>query len=97
MVRQDLVGHIDTREADNDFDRVLLAGGPPGQNGQRGQPRSQPRSRHNLATWFVTERVGLGFNVRYSRGTATVRLGGRSATPLELGGTHAGGGLRLAF
>ena len=43
----------------------------------------------------MTERLGLGFSVRYSRATATVRLGTRSPTPLELGGTHAAGGLRI--
>lgn len=93
MVRQDLVAHIDTQEADGDFDRILLTG-------HRARTVTAGSVGLNLGfdgTWFVTERVGLGFNVRYSRGTATVRLGGRSATPLELGGTHAGGGLRLAF
>ena len=91
--RQDLVGHIDTREADAVFDRLLLTG-------HRARTVSAGSLGLNFGldgTWFLTERVGLGFNVRYSRGTATVRLGGRSATPLELGGTHAGGGLRLAF
>ena len=93
MARQDLVEHIDSREANEDFDQLLLTG-------HRARTVSAGSLGLNLGfdgTWFLTERVGLGFNVRYSRGTATVRLGGRAATPLELGGTHAGGGLRLAF
>ncbi|MYN66000.1 MAG: hypothetical protein F4X11_13350 [Acidobacteria bacterium] len=93
IARQDLVSQIDTREASDDFDQVMLTG-------HRSRTVTAGSLGLNLGfdgTWLLTERVGVGFGVRYSRGTATVRLGGRSATPLELGGTHAGGGLRLAF
>lgn len=93
IARQDLVSQIDTQEASDDFDQVTLTG-------HRSRTVTAGSLGLNLGfdgTWLLTERVGVGFGVRYSRGTATVRLGGRSATPLELGGTHAGGGLRLAF
>lgn len=93
IARQDLVSQIDTREASDDFDQVMLTG-------HRSRTVTAGSLGLNLGfdgTWLLTERIGVGFGVRYSRGTATVRLGGRSATPLELGGTHAGGGLRLAF
>ena len=93
IVRQDLVSEIRTRESYIDFDRVSLVG-----------HRSTTVTTGSLGvslgfdgTLFVTERVGIGFNVRYSRGTATVRLGNRSPTAVELGGTHAAGGLRVAF
>lgn len=93
LARQDLVSQIDTREASDDFDQVMLTG-------HRSRTVTAGSLGLNLGfdgTWLLTERIGVGFGVRYSRGTATVRLGSRSATPLELGGTHAGGGLRLAF
>lgn len=93
IARQDLVSDIDTREVGTDFDRVVLTS-------HRATTVTAGSLGLNLGfdgTWFVTERVGLGFSVRYSRGTATVRLGNRTPTPLELGGIHAGGGLRVAF
>lgn len=93
IARQELVSGIETAEVDDNFDRVALA-----------DHRSRAATAGSLGlhfgidgNWFVTERLGLGFNVRYSRGTATVRLGLRSSTPLELGGVHVGGGLRMAF
>ena len=93
IARQDLVSQIGTREVGTDFDRVALTS-------HRSRTVTAGSLGLNLGfdgTWFLTERLGFGFSVRYSRGTATVRLGNRSPTPLELGGTHAGGGLRLAF
>ena len=45
----------------------------------------------------MTERFGFGLNVRYSRGTTNVRLGNRSPTSLEFGGTHVAGRLRMTF
>ncbi len=93
IVRQDLVSHISTRESSIDFDRVSLAS-------SRATTITAGRLGVNIGVdgaLFLTERVGLGFNLRYSRGTATVGFGSRSPTPLELGGSHAAGGLRLAF
>ena len=90
---QALVSEIDTEEVGGDFDQVLLTG-------HRSRTVTAGALGLNLGfdgPWFMTERIGLGFGVRYSRATATIRLGGRSATPLELGGTQVGGGLRLAF
>ena len=93
IARQDLVSRIGTRESHIDFDRVSLVS-------HRSTSVTTGSLGLNLGvdgTLFVTERIGLGFNVRYSRGTATIRLGIRSPTPVELGGTQAGGGLRVAF
>ena len=87
------MSHIGTRESGTDFDRPVVTS-------LRSTTVTAGSLGLNLGldgTWFMSDRVGFGFGVRYSRGTATVRLGGRSATPLELGGTRAGGGLRLAF
>ena len=93
MVRQDLVSRIGTRESAVDYEKVLL-------ESHQATTVTAGAVGFNLGfdgTWFVTRRLGLGLTLRYSRGTATVRLGRRSPTPLELGGTHAGAGLRLAF
>lgn len=92
IVRQDLVSEIGTRES-LDFDQAALAS-------HRATTVTAGSFGFHLGfdgVFFVTDRVGLGFNVRYSRGTASVRLDDRFPTPLELGGTHAGGGLRFAF
>lgn len=91
--KQDLVSHIRTRESPIDFDRVSLTG-------LRATTVTTASPGIHLGfdgVFFVTERVGIGFNVRYSRGTATIRLGSRSPTPVELGGTHVAGGLRVAL
>ena len=93
IARQDLVSEIRTRESDIDFDRVTLTG----HRATTVTTASLGLSLGFDGTLFVTERLGLGFKVRYDRGTATVRLGSRSPTSLELGGTHASGGLRVAF
>lgn len=93
IVRQDLVSEIRTRESHIDFDRVSLVG----HRASTVTAGSLGVSLGFDGTLFVTERIGVGFKVRYSRGTATVRLGNRSPTAVELGGTHAAGGLRVAF
>ena len=93
IARQDLVSGIITRESTIDIDTVSLV------NHQHSTVTAGSLGL-NLGfdgSLFMTERAGLGFTVRYSRGTATIRLGNRSPTPIELGGIHAGGGLRLAF
>ena len=93
VVRQDLVSRIETQESSIDFDRVSLAG-------HRIRTLTSGSVGFNLGfdgTLFVTERIGLGFNMRHSRGSTTIDLGGRSDTLLELGGIHAAGGLRLVF
>ena len=93
IARQDLVSQLGTQEVSTDIYRVFLT---------RHRIRTVTAGTLGLnlgfdGSWFMTERLGVGFSVRYSRATATVRLGNRSATPLELGGTHAAGGLRIAF
>lgn len=93
IVRQDLVSQIGTLESRIDFDRVSLTS-------HRATTVTAGSLGLNLGfdgTLFLTERIGIGFNVRYSRGTATIRLRHRSPTPVELGGSHAAGGLRIAF
>ena len=77
MARQDLVSQIDTREARDNFDQVMLTG-------HRFRTVTAGSLGLNLGfdgTWFMTELVGFGFGVRYSRGTATIRLGGRARRP----------------
>ena len=87
------MSEIRTRESHVDFDRVSLVG----HRASTVTAGSLGVSLGFDGTLFVTDRIGLGFNVRYSRGTATVRLGNRSPTAVELGGTHAAGGVRVAF
>ena len=92
IARQDLVSEIGTTES-SDFDSVSLTS-------HRTTTVTAGSLGFHLGVdgiFFVTDRLGVGFNLRYSRGTATVRLDDRIATPFELGGTLAGGGLRLAF
>ena len=93
VVRQDLVSQIDTRESSVDFDQVSLVH-------HRARTVTAGSFGLNLGfdgTLLVTERIGVGFNMRHSNGKATVHLGHRSPTLVELGGIHAGGGLRFAF
>ena len=93
VVRQDLVAHIDTRESSVDFDRVSLVN-------HLARTVTTGGLGVNLGfdgTLFVTERIGVGFNMRHSNGKANVRIGHQSPTLVELGGIHAGGGLRFAF
>ena len=87
------MSQVGTRESPIDFDRVSLT-----------NLRATTVTGTSLGVHlgfdgilFATERIGVGFNVRYSRGTATIRLGSRSPTPVELGGTHVAGGLRVAL
>lgn len=93
VVRQDLVSQIVTRESSVDFDRVSLV---------NHRTRTATVSGFGLnvgldGTLFVTERIGLGFNMRHSNGKATVDGRDQSPTLLELGGVQAAGGLRFAF
>ncbi|MCY4027932.1 MAG: hypothetical protein OXH75_16675 [Acidobacteria bacterium] len=46
----------------------------------------------------ILERMALAFVVRYSQGTSAIQVSGGIVQPeYELGGTHIGGGLRVAF
>ena len=46
----------------------------------------------------ILDQMALAFVVRYSQGTSAIQLTGRTVQPeYELGGTHIGGGLRVAF
>ena len=92
-VRQDLVSQIVTRESSVDFDRVSLVN-------HRTRTVTVGGLGVNVGfdgTLFVTERIGLGFNMRHSNGKATVDGRDQSPTLLELGGIQAAGGLRFAF
>ena len=50
-----------------------------------------------LETFEILDRVGMGFRLRFGRATPSVRFRGQFQPALELGGTHALAGLRLAF
>ncbi len=93
IARQDLVSEIGTREAGADFDQVALTS-------HRARTVTAGAIGVNVGfdgSWFLTERLGLGVRLRYSRGTATVRPGNHLPAGLELGGTHIAGGLRVTL
>jgi hypothetical protein len=48
-------------------------------------------------TWRFMSHIGVGTNLRYSRGRKTFAVTGGDPVPITLGGLHAGGGLRLMF
>ena len=51
-----------------------------------------------LGRHAILDRMALGFVVRYSQGTSAIQVSGGTVQPeYELGGTHLGGGLRVAF
>ena len=50
-----------------------------------------------LEMFEMLDRVGVGFSLRYGRATPSVRFRGQFQPALELGGTHAVAGLRVAF
>ena len=50
-----------------------------------------------LGRFEILDRVGVALMLRYSRAAPSVRFAGEFQPALELGGTHALGGLRLAF
>ena len=50
-----------------------------------------------LERFEMLDLVGVGFMLRFSRAAPSVRFKGQFQPALELGGTHAVGGLRLAF
>ena len=93
LLRQELVSGIVTEEAGVTFHQVRIA-----------DHRSRGAGAVTLGlnagvegSYLVTDRLGMGFDFRYSRGTKAVDLAGRVSTPVELGGLHFGGGLRVAF
>ncbi len=45
----------------------------------------------------VLDHIAMAFTLRYSRGTSNVELGGDFQPSFELGGTHLGLGVRVAF
>ena len=45
----------------------------------------------------ILDRLGLAFQLRYSRGTSPVQLKGSDQPALELGGLHVMGGIRVGF
>jgi hypothetical protein len=48
-------------------------------------------------TWKLSRHLGIGTAVRYSRATFDASIGSSDSTPFDVGGFHAGGGLRLMF
>ena len=50
-----------------------------------------------LRGFETLDHVGVAFALRYSRATPGVEFKGKSQPALELGGTHAVGGIRFAF
>ena len=48
-------------------------------------------------TWKATPRVGVGLLIRYAHGTKDFTPTGGQAASVEVGGLHAGGGLRVSF
>ncbi len=48
-------------------------------------------------TWRFTDKVGVGLLVRYGKGTKDFTPTGGAPVEIEVGGLHAGGGLRLIF
>ena len=90
---QDLVSGIVIQERGFPFDDVDIVG-------HTVERVSVSAIGYNIGvdvTYFLFERVGLGFVARYSRATATVELGGAPQPTLDLGGMQAAGGLRFRF
>ena len=50
-----------------------------------------------LRSFETLDHVGVAFSLRHSRATSAVEFKGRKQPALELGGTHAMGGIRVAF
>jgi hypothetical protein len=48
------------------------------------------------ATWKLARHVGVGGTLRYSRGTLDT-ISGSDPISFDIGGLHAGGGLRFMF
>lgn len=93
LLRQALVSGILTEEIGVTFHQVRIA-----------DYRSRGAGGATLGlnggvegSYLVTDRLGIGFGLRWSRGTKAVDVQGRVSTPVELGGLHFGGGLRVAF
>ena len=48
-------------------------------------------------TWKFSRHLGVGTALRYSRATFDASIGSSGPTSFEVGGLHAGAGLRLIF
>jgi hypothetical protein len=48
-------------------------------------------------TWRFSKKIGVGALIRYAHGTKNFTPTGGQATAVEVGGLHAGGGLRIIF
>ena len=104
-VSHDLVTTIDTVEVGFPFEEVALAG-----FGAEKLSRSALgfnlgfdvsyyglRDLGFLGDSSVLDHIAMAFTLRYSRGTSSVELDGGFQPSFELGGTHLGIGVRLAF
>ena len=101
-VKQDQVAGIQTAE-EFPFEQVVMVG-------HRAVTASETAIGYNIgfeATFFnlgdasesdtILDRLGLAFQLRYSRGTSPVQLKGNDQPALELGGLHVMGGIRVGF
>ena len=91
--KQDLVSGIETVEVGFPFDAVDI----PSHTTQRVSVSNLGYNVGLDVTYFFRNRFGLGMMARYSRGSAAVGLLGKPQPDLQLGGLHAGGGVRVGF
>lgn len=104
-VSHDLVSAIVTEEVGGDFSAVNLVGHETTKTDKTAGGFNIGvdiayfglRRRGFLGDSPLLDRIGLSFVLRYSRGTSPVAFAGQSQPALELGGTHAGLGLRVVF
>lgn len=93
LLRQALVSDIITEELGQTFHQVRIAN-----HRSRGVSGAAPGLNGGVeGSYLVTDRLGIGFGFRWSRGTKAIDVDGRVSTPVELGGLHFGGGLRVAL
>ena len=93
LLRQALVSGIVTEEVGVTFHQVRIA-----DHRSRGAGGAVLGLNGGFeVSHLVTDRLGIGFGLRWSRSTKAIDVEGRVSTPVELGGLHFGGGLRVAF
>lgn len=104
-VSHDLVSEIDTAEVGFPFEEVTLVGfgteklskSALGFNIGFDVSYFGLRRLGFLGRSGVLDHVAMAFTLRYSRGTSSVKLNGGFQPSFELGGTHLGIGVRVAF
>lgn len=91
-VAQDVVSDVTYSEA-YPFDTALFTGA----STTRGKKSTVGFNAGADVTLFLTSRVGVGGQVRFSRGTAKVGTPLGGSVSMGVGGLEVGGGLRLRF